>query len=72
MSRSALRNTCARWSAVLVYRAKTDCEKLTCLESDKLSGTWLTPHELTVLYGENKLESWSRIVYDALLKEEMR
>lgn len=56
----------------LVYRAETDCEKLTCLESDKLSGTWLTPHELTVLYGENKLESWSRIVYDALLKEEMR
>lgn len=55
----------------LVYRAETARETLTCLESDKLTGKWLTPHELTALNNENKLESWSRIVYDSLLKEEM-
>ena len=30
---------------------------------------WLTPHELIVLNCEGKLESWSRIVYDAMLRE---
>ena len=53
----------------MVYRAETDKEALTCLEDGKLTGAWLTPHELIELNCEGKLESWSRIVYDALLRE---
>ena len=47
-------------------------EALTCLEDSKLTGAWLTPHELIVLNCEGKLESWSRIVYDAMLREGAR
>ena len=53
----------------MVYRAETEKEALTCLEDSKLTGAWLTPHELIVLNCEGKLESWSRIVYDAMLRE---
>ena len=53
----------------MVYRAETDKEALTCLEDGKLTGAWLTPHELIELNCEGKLESWSRIVYDAMLRE---
>ena len=54
----------------MVYRADSKRDALTCLEDDKLTGAWLTPHELIVLSCEDKLESWSRIVYDAMLKED--
>ena len=53
----------------MVYCAETEKESLTCLEDGKLTGAWLTPHELIVLNCEGKLESWSRIVYDAMLRE---
>ena len=54
----------------MVYRADTERDDLTCLEDDKLTGAWLTPHELIVLNCEGKLESWSRIVFGAMLREE--
>ena len=54
----------------MVYRAATKRENLRCLESDKLSGAWLTPHELLNLRGEGALESWSRLAYDAILAKE--
>ena len=54
----------------MVYRAETERDDLVCLEDDKLTGAWLTPHELIVLNCEGKLESWSRIVFGAMLREE--
>ena len=54
----------------MVYRADTERDDLTCLEDDKLTGAWLTPLELIVLNCEDKLESWSRIVFGAMLREE--
>ena len=54
----------------MVYRADTERDDLICLEDDKLTGAWLTPHELIVLNCEGKLESWSRIVFGAMLREE--
>ena len=53
----------------MVYRAGTENEALAFLEDGKLTGAWLTPHELIVLNCEGKLESWSRIIYDAMLRE---
>jgi predicted NUDIX family phosphoesterase len=51
----------------MVYRAKTSREEVRCLEEEKLSGAWLTRHELINLKGDGKLESWSRIVFDEVL-----
>ena len=56
----------------MIYRAGTDKDALTCLEGDKLTGAWLTPHELIILNCENKLESWSRIAYESLLREDTK
>ena len=54
----------------MVYRADTERDDLICLEDDKLTGAWLTPHELIVLNCEGKLESWSSIAFGAMLREE--
>lgn len=53
----------------MVYHICTDRENITCLEKDKLIGDWFTPHELKEVYDSGHLESWSRTLFDSLLKE---
>lgn len=51
----------------MVYCADTIRSNLFCLERDRLTGMWITPLELLVLRREDKLESWSRFIFDSIL-----
>ena len=53
----------------MVYHIYTEREDVSCLERDKLIGGWFTPHELKEVHDSGHLESWSRTLFDALLKE---
>lgn len=53
----------------MVYHICTNLEDISCLENDKLIGGWFTPHELKEVRDSGHLESWSRMLFDFLLKE---
>jgi predicted NUDIX family phosphoesterase len=46
-----------------------DPAKIKCLEKDKLIGDWVTIPDLNKLNEEGKLESWTKIVLEQVLKE---
>lgn len=56
----------------LVYVLVTSADKIECLEKETLEGRWLTVDELRTLRNEGRMESWSEIVFDNLLAEEVR
>lgn len=53
----------------MVYRISTERENISCLEKDKLLGGWFSPQELKEVRASSHLESWSRTLFDSLLKE---
>lgn len=48
----------------IVYEVQLNTDDIHCLETEKLSGEWMTISELRKLYKEDKLESWSRFVVE--------
>lgn len=53
----------------MVYHISTERKDVSCLEKDKLIGGWFSPQELKEVRGSGHLESWSRKLFDSLLKE---
>lgn len=56
----------------LVYVLVTSTGEIECLEKETLEGRWFTVDELRTLRNEGRMESWSEIVFDNLLAEEVR
>ena len=56
----------------LVYVLVTSADEIECLEKETLEGRWFTVDELRTLRNEGRMESWSEIVFDNLLAEEVR
>jgi predicted NUDIX family phosphoesterase len=56
----------------LVYVLVTSAGEIECLEKETLEGRWFTVDELRSLRNEGRMESWSEIVFDNLLAEEVR
>lgn len=50
----------------------TSADEIECLEKETLEGRWFTVDELRTLRNEGRMESWSEIVFDNLLAEEVR
>lgn len=46
-------------------------DDISCLEKEKLQGEWITREQLKKLYDEDKLESWSKIVFENIFIKEL-
>lgn len=53
----------------IVYEVVVNTKDIRCLESEKLSGQWMTIQEIKKLYDNDELEDWSRIVFQEVLHE---
>lgn len=54
----------------MVYRAYTKREGIACIEKDKLSGAWISLSDLNQMRMDGRLESWSAIAFDHVLRKE--
>ena len=53
----------------VVYVMNINRDNIECLEKEKLAGEWITLQQLSELYDEGKLESWSMIAADKIFFE---
>ena len=53
----------------LVYEVVLNTQDIECQEKEKLAGEWMTKEQIRELFENDKLESWSKIVFENVIHE---
>lgn len=53
----------------LVYEVVLNTQDIECQEREKLAGEWMTGEQIRELFEADKLESWSKIVFENVIHE---